>query len=77
MVCAYALLPVELIGFAQRIYQQGVIIQHFFEMRGQPFLIGGITRKTAAQLIVNAAIDHLIQRQEGLALAPFHPASLR
>ena len=51
-----------LIGIEAGREQQGVVIQHLFEVRDQPFFIGGVTRKTAAELVLKAASGHGPQR---------------
>ena len=43
--------------------QQGVVVQHLFKVRHQPVAIGGIAVKAAANLVVDAAVRHLVQGQ--------------
>ena len=43
--------------------QQGVVIEHFLEMRDQPVGVGGVARESAGDLVVDAAPGHLLQCQ--------------
>src|SRR3982751_3556039 len=40
--------------------EQGIVIEHLFKVRYEPFGISGVTMKTAAELIVHAAVRHLV-----------------
>ncbi len=42
--------------------QQGVVVEHFFEMRHQPALVDRVAMKSAAEMIVDAAGGHLLER---------------
>ena len=44
-------------------YEQRVIVEHFLEVWHQPAVVGGVTVKTAANLIVHPTIGHLVQCQ--------------
>ena len=39
-----------------------VVVQHLLEMRDQPFVVGGVAREAAAQVIVDAALAHAVER---------------
>jgi hypothetical protein len=54
-------LPCFEIGFGQ----QRIVVEHFLEMRRQPLSIDRVTMKTPANLIVNAAAGHVVQRRSG------------
>src|SRR5882724_1066676 len=40
--------------------QQSIVVQHLLEVRHEPARVGGITMKTATQLIVDAPLSHLL-----------------
>ncbi len=42
----------------QHAQKLGVVIQHFFKMRDEPFVVGGVTCKAATHMIVDAACEH-------------------
>src|SRR5689334_16739515 len=42
--------------------EQGIVVEHFFEVRHKPFRIGGVTMETATELIVDPALGHLLTR---------------
>ena len=48
------------IGVEIKLHQLRVVVEHFFEMRHEPFGIHGVTRETAAELIMDAARRHLL-----------------
>ena len=39
----------------------GLVVEHLFEVGCQPLIVDRITVKTAADLIVNAALGHGVQ----------------
>ena len=52
----------DLIGFDQGGGEQGVVIEHFFKMRHQPFVIRTVTGKAAADLVINPSELHSLER---------------
>src|SRR5665811_2324493 len=59
---AEKLLAAALIGQRQQLQELCVVVQHLLEMRHQPALVHRVARKAAAEVIVNAALTHAIQR---------------
>ena len=53
------------VGAGEKLQQLRVVVEHFFEMRHQPDIVGGIPRKTAAEMIVNATLRHAFQQHVG------------
>ena len=53
-------------GLAVEAYQLPVVIQHLFEVRGQPLAVHRVAGEAAVGLVVNAAPGHLAQGQHGL-----------
>ena len=43
--------------------QQGVVVEHLFEVRHQPFRVHAVTRESAADVISNATRRHVIECQ--------------
>ncbi len=43
--------------------EQGVVVEHFLEMRHQPVGIGGVAVKAAANLVVHSPVSHFFQGQ--------------
>ncbi len=52
-------------GIGQEAQQRTVVVKHFFEMRDGPGRIHRVARKAAAELVVNAAAAHLLEREAG------------
>ena len=50
-------------GERQQLEQGRVVVEHLLEMRHQPGGVGGVAREAAAQVIVDAALAHAMQRQ--------------
>ena len=42
--------------------EQGIVVEHLFEMRHQPLLIGGVPAEAAADVIEDPAPKHMLQR---------------
>src|SRR5450759_2406694 len=59
---AEKLLAAALIGQRQQLQELCVVVKHLLEMRHQPALVHRVARKAAAEVIVNAALTHAIQR---------------
>src|SRR5438552_15702754 len=55
---AMSLLPDQ----GQKIDELGVVIEHLLEMRHQPALVGRIAREAPAEMIVDAALAHRVER---------------
>ena len=53
-------------SMGQQFDELGIVVQHLLEMRGQPLRIGGIAGKAAAQMIVDSALAHALQRQQDI-----------
>ena len=45
--------------------EKGVVIEHLFEVRHQPTLVGRIAVESAADLVIHAAGRHFFKRQLG------------
>src|SRR6202167_3536656 len=59
----------------EELEQLGIVVTHFLEMRDQPALIHGVAGKTAAEMIVDAALANMVQRHiDGSEIAR-HPAA--
>ena len=52
----------DLIGFDQGGGEQGVVIEHFFEMWHQPFVIRAVTGKASSDLVINSPELHGLER---------------
>ena len=52
-------MPRALMSKRKQFQELRIVVEHFFEMRHQPFLVHGVTRETAAEVIVNAALGHV------------------
>ena len=52
----------HLTRFGQGGGKQGIVVEHFFEMRHQPAVICAVARQPAADLVVDAAVFHGQQR---------------
>ena len=46
----------------QQIDELGIVVEHLLEMRDQPLVVGGVAREAAAQMIVDAALAHAVER---------------
>ncbi len=46
----------------QHVDEQRIVVKHFLEMRDQPAFVGGIAREAAADMIVDAAHAHIVER---------------
>ena len=51
-----------LIRDRQELEQLRIVVEHFFEMRHQPALVDRIAGEAAAEMIVNAALADVVQR---------------
>src|SRR5690349_13821905 len=51
-----------LIGKCEQLQKQGIVVEHFLEMRHKPFFIDRVTRKSTTQMVVNAALAHAFER---------------
>ena len=49
-------------GQRQQFEELGVVVEHLLEMRHQPALVDRIAREAAAEMIVNAALAHMLER---------------
>ena len=53
--------------------QRSVVVEHLLEVRDGPLRVDGVTAEAAAQLIVDAAVGHVVERdahdREGLRIA--------
>ena len=45
----------------QQVEQLRVVVEHLFEMRHEPCLVGGIAREATADMVVDAALAHAQQ----------------
>ena len=52
--------------------EQSIVVEHLFEMGRQPVARSGIAGKAAAQLVVNAAHDHLSGKMLRAGMPRYH-----
>ena len=50
-------------GEREKLEELGVVVHHLLEMRYQPALIDGVAREAAAEVIVDPALAHCVERQ--------------
>ena len=62
------------LGEGEELQDLGVVVEHLFEMRGEPVLIRGIAGEAAAELVVDAALAHAAEQEvdggAGLGVVP-------
>src|SRR5207237_641351 len=56
--------------------QRPVVVQHLLEVRYRPFRVYAVAAKAAAQLVVDAALAHALERQERDVLLALAQAKL-
>src|SRR5579883_435514 len=56
---AVGLLPDE----RQKIHELGIVVEHLFEMRHEPARVDAVTRIAAADVIIDAALRDMIERE--------------
>jgi hypothetical protein len=70
---AVEVVPGGLVRLQVEAGEEGVIVEHLLEVRDEPVGVHGVAGETAAQLVVDAAVGHLPERQlhavEGGAVA--------
>ena len=49
-------------GLAHQVDQQRVVVEHLLEVRGEPALVDGVARETAAEVVVDAALADVGER---------------
>ena len=54
-------IAVALIGDRQEFEELRIVVEHFFEMRREPTLVHRVARKTAAEMVVDAALADMIE----------------
>ena len=52
----------HLMGLQQCPHEQRVVVEHLLEVRNQPFVVGAVAAQTAADLVVDAACEHFLER---------------
>ena len=53
----------HLVGVQVQRHQLGVVVEHLFEMRHQPFVVDRVAGETAPKLVVDASTRHLFERK--------------
>ena len=53
--------PRDLVALQVGLREQGVVVEHLFEVGDQPALIRGVAGKAAADLVIHPALGHAIQ----------------
>src|SRR5262249_9996890 len=56
-------LSASLVGKGKQFQKLGVVVEHFLKMRDQPFLVDGVSRETSSQVVVDAALADVLQRE--------------
>src|SRR5215813_1901685 len=49
------------IGEGEQFQDLGIVIEHFFKMRNQPFLIDRVSREASSQMVIDAALAHVLK----------------